>query len=320
MNRNLRNALLGLGAGAIAAPAAGLGVGPSLMKLQTMLPESKSIKNLLAEMSYIDIRDALLGRPTSGVPEIINYGVEELKPFKNKHLFGSLKASQLVDKLLGKEPVPASILSGGIMPSTLAESVRDRLIKGNLALAGGGATLGGILGALSEPSESEKVSSANFTKQAKMSRAAKGALAAPVALLAAGPLLAKAGLGSDIAELANKYHYRLGNSPIMYGPLKLMDSLGAVKQLGVPGKGLFTPTSTLTPGLITASGAGAGVGKLSDILSNLKLKVVPVEAAKKELLSKSIFNTLSKNPAAVVLPLALLAGGTGYLLGRDSDS
>jgi len=144
----------------------------------------------------------------------------------------------------------------------------------------------------------------NFTKQAKMSRAAKGALIAPAALLAAGPLMGKAGLEDDIVELAKKFKYDITGTPFKYGPLKLMDSMGAVPSLmNAPG--------AFMPGVLTAAGAGAGGGKLVDLLQS---------ASKKNAVNKSILSKLRNNPSAAAIPLALLAGGAGYLMGRDSDS
>jgi len=199
----------------------------------------------------------------------------------------------------------------------------------------------------------------NFTKQAKMSRAAKGALIAPAALLAAGPIMSSVGLGENVAELATRFKYPIENTPFKYGPLQLMDILGAVHKVSEPGwehvdsllprKSWLNATEAFVPGMLTASGIGAGVGAVGDgvsasanALSKLlkpskakpskeaiksivsKLPSQPATAvprvAKKNVVSKSILSKLRNNPAAAAIPLALLAGGAGYLLGRDSDS
>ena len=198
----------------------------------------------------------------------------------------------------------------------------------------------------------------DFTKQAKMSRAAKGALIAPAALLAAGPIMSGVGLEENVAELATKFKYPIENTSFKYGPLKLMDILGAVHKPSEPGweyvdsliprKSWLNATEAFVPGILTASGIGAGVGAVGDgvsasaralskllkpskakpseaaiksIVSKLPSQpttAVPI-AAKKNVISKSILNKLRNNPAAAAIPLALLAGGAGYLLGKDSE-
>lgn len=161
------------------------------------------------------------------------------------------------------------------------------------------------------------------TKEARLSRAAKGAIAAPIAALALGPALSKMGLTDDILALAAKHHLGdyLPHSPIKYGPMKLLDSVGMI------GADKISPGRSLLPGVVAASGLGAGTGKLTELLAaGAKkggdiAKVTKATKAPMSLVDKFKASSPQQKAlvAAALFPWTLAAGAGAYAL-SDSDS
>ena len=157
-------------------------------------------------------------------------------------------------------------------------------------------------------------------KEANLSRAAKGAIAAPIAALALGPALSKMGLTDDILALTAKYHLGdyITNSPIKYGPMKLLDSVGMI------GANKITPGRSLLPGVLAASGLGAGTGKLTELLAKGAKKggdIAKVTQAPMSLMGKFKASSPQQKAliAAALFPWTLAAGAGAYAL-SDSDS
>lgn len=160
----------------------------------------------------------------------------------------------------------------------------------------------------------------SLTKTSSLSRVAKGAIAAPIAALALGPALSKMGLTDDILALTAKYNLGdyITNSPIKYGPMKLLDSVGMI------GANKFTYGRSLLPGVVAASGLGAGTGKLTELLAKGAKKggdIAKVTQAPMSLMGKFKASSPQQKAliAAALFPWTLAAGAGAYAL-RDSDS